>query len=64
MKSVYVDGKLRIEVKSKYAYAYNKAGSQIGVWQFDNRKEFIDGLFKAGFKRDEEDYQESLRKSK
>ena len=64
MKSIYTDGVQTVVVKNKYAYHYNKAGSLIGTSQFGltrkERRYFIEKLFKAGFKRDEADYQTSL----
>jgi len=55
MKSTYTDGVQRVEVKNKYAYHYNKAGSCIGRSRFDHRREFIDRLYAIGFKRNEQE---------
>ena len=52
MTSTYTDGVQKVVVKNKYAYHYNKAGSQIGKSEFENRCDFIDKLFAAGFKEE------------
>ena len=67
MKSVYTDMVQIVVVKNKFAYHYNiKNGSYIGRSEFEpttkGRMEFIDQLHATGFKRDEEDYQNSLQK--
>jgi len=65
--SIYTDGVQKVVVKNKFAYFYNlKNGSKTGRHEFEptttGRINFICKLHEAGFKRDEEDYQDSLRK--
>ena len=64
MTSTYTDGVQKVVVKNKFAYHYNKVGSLVGKTEFERRIDFIKKLFKAGFKRDEEDYQKQLRGEK
>ena len=55
---IYIDKNgLKIDVKRKYAYHYNQAGSVVGKTELDgsqeDRKRFVDLMEKAGFERNE-----------
>jgi hypothetical protein len=64
--ALYIDKNgLKIEVKRKYAYRYNKAGSVVGRTELDGAEglmHFIDLMRKAGFERDAEDYRKSCKR--